>query len=130
MEGYQNPFGQTNSLVHNFALGVITSFSGGLGLIPSGWQLCDGTNGTPDLRDKFVVGSGSTYAVDETGGSVNHNHDFTGDEHIHEMQGGTDINPSAIEPNEYNFQAAAGTTDNAGSLAPFYSLAFIQFIGD
>jgi len=36
--------------------------------IPDGWALCDGTNGTPDLRDKFIVGSGSTYSVGDTGG--------------------------------------------------------------
>ncbi len=31
--------------------------------IPSGWHLCDGTNGTPDLRDKFIVGGGGTLSV-------------------------------------------------------------------
>jgi microcystin-dependent protein len=49
--------------------GVITLWSGSTGTIPSGWVICDGTNGTPDLRDRFVVGAGSTYAVDATGGS-------------------------------------------------------------
>jgi len=37
--------------------GSIIMWSGTLASIPSGWQLCDGTNGTPDLRDKFVVGA-------------------------------------------------------------------------
>lgn len=37
--------------------GVILMWSGSIASIPSGWQLCDGTNGTPDLRDKFVVGA-------------------------------------------------------------------------
>jgi hypothetical protein len=31
--------------------------------IPTGWQYCDGTNGTPDLRNKFVIGAGSTYSL-------------------------------------------------------------------
>lgn len=48
--------------------GVITLWSGAIGAIPSGWLLCDGTNGTPDLRARFVVGAGSTYAVADTGG--------------------------------------------------------------
>jgi microcystin-dependent protein len=44
--------------------------------------LCNGSNGTPDLRNRFVVGAGSTYAVDATGGSadavvVSHNHSAT-----------------------------------------------------
>lgn len=31
-------------------------YCGSVGAIPSGWQLCDGTNGTPDLRSRFIVG--------------------------------------------------------------------------
>lgn len=49
--------------------GVITMWSGSIGSIPVGWFLCDGTNGTPDLRDRFIVGAGSTYAVAATGGA-------------------------------------------------------------
>jgi len=49
--------------------GVILMWSGGVASIPSGWSLCDGTNGTPDLRDRFVVGAGGSYAVDATGGA-------------------------------------------------------------
>jgi len=51
--------------------GVIVLWSGSIGSIPSGWVLCNGSNGTPDLRDRFIVGAGSTYAVDATGGSAN-----------------------------------------------------------
>ena len=36
---------------------------GGAGTPPGGWVLCDGANGTPDLRDKFVVGAGDRYPV-------------------------------------------------------------------
>jgi len=49
--------------------GVIALWSGSTGSIPSGWVICDGTNSTPDLRDRFVVGAGNSYAVDATGGS-------------------------------------------------------------
>jgi hypothetical protein len=38
-------------------------------LIPNNWKLCDGTNGTPDLRNKFVVGAGDKYDIGDTGGS-------------------------------------------------------------
>ena len=62
--------------------GCILMWSGSIGSIPSGWVLCNGSNGTPDLRDRFVVGAGSTYAVDATGGSadaiaVSHTHTAT-----------------------------------------------------
>jgi len=51
--------------------GVITMWYGSIASIPSGWYLCNGSNGTPDLRDRFIVGAGTTYAVAATGGSAN-----------------------------------------------------------
>jgi microcystin-dependent protein len=62
--------------------GLISLWSGSTASIPSGWLLCDGSNGTPDLRNRFVVGAGSTYAVGATGGSadaivVSHTHTAT-----------------------------------------------------
>ena len=49
--------------------GVIVMWSGSIATIPSGWALCNGAGGTPDLRDRFVVGAGSSYAVGNTGGA-------------------------------------------------------------
>jgi microcystin-dependent protein len=43
---------------------------GNVASIPTGWYLCDGTNGTPNLEDKFVVCAGSTYAVGDVGGAA------------------------------------------------------------
>jgi hypothetical protein len=48
--------------------GMIVMWSGATTSVPSGWQLCDGSNGTPDLRDRFVVGAGNTYSAGDTGG--------------------------------------------------------------
>ena len=48
--------------------GLISMWSGSIGSIPSGWYLCDGSNGTPNLTDRFVIGAGLTYAVNGTGG--------------------------------------------------------------
>ena len=38
-------------------VGGIILWSGSIAAIPSGWALCDGNNGTPDLRNKFIVGA-------------------------------------------------------------------------
>ena len=62
--------------------GGIIIWSGSTGSIPAGWFLCNGANGTPDLRDRFLVGAGNTYAVNATGGStdaivVSHTHTAT-----------------------------------------------------
>ncbi|MFT4303465.1 MAG: hypothetical protein ACMXYG_02795 [Candidatus Woesearchaeota archaeon] len=52
--------------------GTIVMWSGSIGDIPEGWALCDGTQGTPDLRGKFIVGYHPTdtdyNAVGKTGG--------------------------------------------------------------
>lgn len=49
--------------------GIICMWSGSIYSIPTGWALCDGTNNTPDLRDRFIVGAGKNYSVNTTGGS-------------------------------------------------------------
>ena len=50
--------------------GCILIWSGSVGSIPSGFVICDGTNGTPDLRNSFVLGAGNTYSVGQTGGAT------------------------------------------------------------
>jgi len=79
-----------------FTAGMIIIWSGSIGSIPTGWLICDGTNSTPDLRNRFIIGAGSTYPVNATGGSadaivVSHTHVVaiqTGDNnqnHVHAM---------------------------------------------
>ena len=78
----------------SFPSGGIIIWSGAENQIPNGWSLCDGSNGTPDLRNKFVVGASSgtgdtTYpglSVNATGGSANAtlvSHSHTVDSHSH-----------------------------------------------
>lgn len=51
---------------------------------PAGWFLCDGTNGTPDLRDRFIVGANTNKPLGTSGGTSttnsagNHTHSMTG----------------------------------------------------
>ncbi len=49
--------------------GFIGMWSGSAETIPTGWALCDGTNGTPDLTDRFILGAGKGYASGTTGGA-------------------------------------------------------------
>lgn len=58
----------TTAFVHGLLpRGAIIMWSG-VG-VPAGWAVCDGTNGTPDLRNKFIVGAGPSYALGSTGGA-------------------------------------------------------------
>jgi hypothetical protein len=72
--------------------GGIIAWSGSEASIPSGWFLCNGSNSTPDLRSRFIVGAGtgSAYAVGGTGGSadsvvVTHTHTVSDPGHAHTM---------------------------------------------
>lgn len=56
-------------VARDFPSGGIIMWSGSVETIPSGWVLCNGAAGTPDLRDRFIVGAGSTYNPSSTGGS-------------------------------------------------------------
>lgn len=54
--------------------GVIVMWSGSLASIPVGWALCDGSGGTPDLRDRFIVGAAAGAQPGGTGGTTTHQH--------------------------------------------------------
>ncbi len=49
--------------------GGIIMWSGVIDAVPQGWALCNGQNGTPDLRDRFVVGAGDSYGAGDIGGA-------------------------------------------------------------
>lgn len=107
-----------------FPTGGIIMWSGSIASIPSGWNLCDGTNGTPDLRNRFVVGAGSTYSVGGTGGattdsittSSNGAHTHTGD------TGSTTLTESQIPSHTHT-----GTTSTAGNHTHSYTQ--VQTVG-
>ena len=106
--------------------GMICLWYGSILSIPAGYVLCDGNNSTPDLRNKFIVGAGDTYAVDATGGAVNHNHTFTSNTHYHEIGGGAGIASGAGFSDFTSSGAVTGTTDNENGLPPYHALAYIM----
>lgn len=54
--------GNTPTWGNIFVTGMIMMWSGTIATIPSGWALCNGSNGTPDLRNRFVIGAHSDNA--------------------------------------------------------------------
>lgn len=61
---------QVNGNSVQVPVGSVVMFSGSVANLPANWKLCDGTNGTPDLRNQFIIGAGGTYAVGSVGGSA------------------------------------------------------------
>jgi hypothetical protein len=72
-------------------IGGIIMWSGSIATIPSGWSLCNGSNGTPDLRDKFVIGSSidvsgiTSTTVTGTGTKTGGNKDLVVPYHNHNL---------------------------------------------
>ena len=57
--------------------GVIVMWSGTKANIPSGWHLCDGNNGTPNLLDRFILSVGAATEAGGTGGATTYSHSGT-----------------------------------------------------
>ena len=108
--------------------GMILMWSGTLADIPAGWHLCDGTEGTPDLRIKFVIGSHEAFPPGLEGGEWNHKHGFTTDghqhgtvQHSHEFQGdghGHTISPGVGIASGENWALITGETFVNGTTDP------------
>jgi hypothetical protein len=106
--------------------GMILLWSGSVANIPAGYVLCNGSNGTPDLRNKFIVGAGATYNPGDSGGALTHTHTFTANAHNHQIAAGSDIATGTGSANTTSSVAVTGTTDAGSSLPPYYALCYIM----
>ena len=115
--------------------GVITMWSGAIAEIPAGWKLCDGTDGTPDLTDRFVAGAGGQYNVGDTGGEDEHT--LTEAEmpsHTHDYDTETVTTSGTAEGWTGTSAASTRSVQPAGgdepheNRPPYYALAYIMKI--
>lgn len=112
-----------------FARGSIWLWAGSIASIPPTFRLCDGTRLTPDLRDRFIVGSGTTYNPGDTGGVINHLHNFDADLHFHTIGVGAGFMGGTSFAQDVTNVAVGGDTENGSATPPFYSLAYIMYDG-
>ena len=115
----------TTAFVHTVVpIGIIVMWNSSAASIPAGWQLCDGTNGTPNLRGQFIVGAGGTYNPGDQGGAASVTLDVTQMPiHAHTLSG--TINTSASGGHTHTIRDdghthAGGTlrSDLSGSQGP------------
>ncbi len=120
-------------------MGVILMWAGSVASIPTGWALCDGQSGRPNLRDRFVVGAGNEYQPGQTGGEnyhtlsvlemPSHDHDIetAGDNTLDNNSGGYIKAQQNNDPG--TFQIKKTETTGIGlpheNRPPYYALAYI-----
>jgi hypothetical protein len=144
----------TTGFVHTIMpYGAIIMWHGSVSAVPTGWSLCDGTNQTPNLVDRFIVGAGASYAVGTTGGSADavvvshshtgvtntagaHAHGYQRQNGLNKLNGGpldtplmstyTDNTSVAGDHDHVLSIDAAGVSGTNANLPPFYALCYIM----
>ncbi len=106
--------------------GFIAIWSNSIASIPPGWTFCNGANGTPDLRDKFIVGAGSTYNPDDIGGNTTHIHLLTTDGHSHLLNAGSFIKAGPNRSRDLTIETVNGDADSETNNPPYHSLPYIM----
>ena len=123
-------------------------WSGAANAIPSGYVLCNGSNGTPDLRGRFVVGYSNTdgdYDVGDTGGAKTDTVTISGSDTVNITVSGTtsnvNINYSSPNPltsmysqsnHSHSFSGSGSDTvtisgsDTVNTRPPYYALCYIM----
>lgn len=139
-----SPSGNSDAVPKSYAdnivpVGSILMWSGAADNIPNKWALCDGENGTPDLRGRFLVGAGGAYEVGATGGleSVtlttsqipSHSHSVTGRAG---SEGGANAGPANGASNTASMTFQTNNTGGGKShenRPPYYALCYIMYLG-
>jgi len=98
-------------------------------MIPNTFRLCDGKRGTPDLRNRFIVGSGDIYAKGSIGGNILHVHDFISDGHPHVVETGASMTEAPGIAGLSAESMITGTTETKDGRPPYYSLAYVMYDG-
>lgn len=123
--------------------GAIMAWAGALEDVPEGWAVCDGENGTPDLRGKFLLGVSSSHALGKTGGEESHTlseneipyHRHTIDTHKDVTALGQYPSVPLAKLNSWGDSVSLNTDGVGGGKAhnnmpPYYSLYYIMKLVD
>ena len=141
-QGSQGPPGPAGPTTFAVPSGGIIIWSGAANAIPNGWVLCNGTNSTPDLRGRFVVGyhnSDSDYDVNDTGGAASvtlttnqipsHTHSYSSANYP--TSSGPEQNQSGSPEDRTTFNVSKTTGGTGGGQShenrpPYYALCYIM----
>lgn len=135
-----NEEGDASNPTASFPSGGIIIWSGSSDNVPDGWALCNGENGTPDLRGRFVLGESEKHSIGETGGSEEvtltieqmpkHNHVFndyqySGTNSFQYYKDNNNITTIGPTPKQLTTNVT-GSSEPHPNMPPYYVLAYIM----
>lgn len=117
--------------------GVITAFSGSIANIPDDFVFCNGSNGTPDIRNRMIAGAQQdttgvaqtniTGSLLTTGGAATHSHSVSGTITLpSDVEVDVTYDPTQACPAGGDVVAFSGSTNAVSNVSPFYALAFMM----
>ena len=112
-------------IVLDSMVGMVVAWYGLRADIPDGWQACNGQNGTPDLRDRFIFGCGPAVGLDDVGGTLTHTHAGES-QHHHEINSGKNIAAGTGYRHQTLAASNVGETGSADTLPPYLGLWYIM----
>ena len=121
-------------------VGTIILWYGDAGDVPDGWAVCDGGNGTPDMRGRFPVGAGNRYSPGDTGGAESvtltvdqmpgHSHGYElRDEDNRDAASGADCNDGVWHGDKTATSGSAGGDQPHENRPPYKAIHFIMRVG-
>ncbi len=113
-----NPTSDQDAATRNYVntsipIGGIIMWSGTIATIPSNWRLCNGTDGTPDLRNKFIIGASIDATTNYIGGSGGVTRAHTAIEGSNLLTGGS--KDAVVVSHDHGGNTNSGTNDGAHS---------------
>lgn len=127
----------------NAPIGAIMIWSGAEDTVPEGWSICNGENGTLDLRDRFVLSAGDVHEVGETGGSEEvtltleqmprHNHTYSGNSTTYNSELTNSSSGKKVWIGTASTRNTGSTPDGNAephpNMPPYYTALYIQKTG-
>lgn len=123
--------------VSNLPQFSIIMWYGASNAVPTGWSLCDGRNGTPNLADKFIVGAGNFYGRGDTGGAAavtlttdqipSHSHTLSMDSNWQVPNAGNSHNVMSPSTSSWATSSTGGGNSHENR-PPYYALYYIMKI--
>lgn len=140
-----NVKGEKGEDCKNIPQGIIVAWAGSVDNVPPDWAICNGENGTPDLKARFILGSNSTYPPGTVGGEMTHTLALNEiPNHRHKTSNTNSVQVDRLEENTNTLEEAVLSTDNSvnnnsgdiiehngvtephNNMPPYFALIFIM----